>query len=122
RGTVHRWWGRGLGENGIEAGLDPRFGVLEDVLAVNLETEALVGSLQRLLTAHGQHGDDLRELVLLYGWRAVIEAVQHLIRTWEPAAAEAWVGQPAEAVAEHWPRHARAVPPPPHVGHLTASA
>jgi hypothetical protein len=47
--------------------------VLEDVLAVNLETETR--GLAHCLTAHGQPGDDLRRLVLS-GWRAVIDAVE----------------------------------------------
>src|SRR5262249_9515143 len=67
--TIHSFCATLLRQNAVEAGLDPRFDVLEDVLAVTLETEALVGSLQRLLTAPGQHGDGPPGLGLPYGGR-----------------------------------------------------
>ena len=41
---------------------DPRFDVLEEVLSVNIEGDALNSCLQRLLTAQTEPGDDLRQL------------------------------------------------------------
>src|SRR5262249_190481 len=39
--TIHSFCGALLRQHSFEAGLDPRFEVLEQVLALNLETEAL---------------------------------------------------------------------------------
>src|SRR5262249_46275686 len=71
--TIHSFCGTLLRQHAIEAGLDARFEVLEEVLAVNLETEALQTGLQQLLTSQSEAGDDLRQLVLVYGWRPVVE-------------------------------------------------
>src|SRR5262249_55881786 len=69
--TIPAFCGTLLRQFAVEAGLDPAFDVLEDVLSVNLEGEALAASLQKLLTAQAAPGDDLRQLVLLFGWRPV---------------------------------------------------
>ena len=52
----------------------------EDFLAANLEAEALTDCLQRLLTAGTPATEDLRELILLYGWKPVVGAIGHLVR------------------------------------------
>ena len=67
--TIHAFCAALLRQNAVEAGVDPRFDVLEEVLSVNLEGDALNSCLQRLLTAQTEAGEDLRQLVLLYGWR-----------------------------------------------------
>src|SRR5205814_10154789 len=77
--TIHSFCGTLLRQHAVEAGLDPAFDVLEDVLAVNLGGAALTEALQKLLTAQTDPGDDLRHLVLLFGWRPVVEAVEHLV-------------------------------------------
>ena len=77
--TIHAFCGTLLRQYAIEAGIDPGFDVLEDVLSVNLETEALTTCLQRLLPAANEPGEDLRQLVLLYGWKPVNEALQQLL-------------------------------------------
>src|SRR5205085_3896544 len=77
--TIHAFCGTLLRQHAIEAGLDPRFEVLEEVLSVNLEGEALADCLQQLLTGQTRAAEDLRQLVLLYGWRATSEAVQNLL-------------------------------------------
>lgn len=120
--TIHSFCATLLRQNAVEAGLDPRFDVLEDVLAVNLESDALVGALQRLLTTPGQSGEDLHHLVLLYGWRTVIEGVQHLIRTWEPTAAEAWANRSIDECVAHWREQVRKVLLPRHVEHLRTAS
>src|SRR5262249_14381376 len=48
--TIHAFCGTLLRQHALEAGLDPRFEILEDVLAANLEAEALTACLQRTLT------------------------------------------------------------------------
>src|SRR6516225_4803032 len=49
--TIHAFCGTLLRQHAVEAGLDPRFDVLEEVLSVNLVDEALDSALQKLLTA-----------------------------------------------------------------------
>ena len=63
--TIHAFCGDLLRQHAVEAGLDPRFDVLEEVLSVNIEAEALQSCLQTLLTAQTEAGEDLRQLVLL---------------------------------------------------------
>ncbi len=119
--TIHAFCGTLLRQHAIEAGIDPRFDVLEGVLAINLESEASSACLQRLLTAQVQAGEDLRQLVLLYGWRAVGEGVSHLLDASDERAWQQWLDAPAEKIANEWVRHAREVLLPRHVAFLLSS-
>jgi ATP-dependent helicase/nuclease subunit A len=116
--TIHAFCGTLLRQHAVEAGLDPRFDVLEDVLSVNLEGEALTSCLQRLLTADEAAGAGLRELVLLYGWRPVLEAVQHFMRFWDERAWEACTQAPADVLAARWQEYARTDLLPRRMQHL----
>jgi ATP-dependent helicase/nuclease subunit A len=116
--TIHAFCGTLLRQHAVEAGLDPRFDVLEDVLSVNLETEALTTCLQKLLTAQTTPGEDLRQLVLLYGWNPVVEAVQQLVRAWDARPWQEWLDRPAEQTACAWQEHARSVLLPRYVDYL----
>ncbi|MBV9123174.1 MAG: UvrD-helicase domain-containing protein, partial [Planctomycetes bacterium] len=120
--TIHAFGVTLLRQHAVEAGLDPHFGVLEDVLASNLEQEALTDSLQRLLTADTPVGEDLRELVLLHGWKPTLQTVQHLMRAENARDWEAWLGRPAEQIAAEWQRFAREDLLPRHVHHLLSAA
>src|ERR1700722_5013346 len=102
--TIHAFCGALLRQHAIAAGLDPRFDVLEEVLSVNLESEALQSCLQRLLTAQTEAGEDLRQLVLLYGWRIVAEAVEQLLPAWDGSRWEYWTATPVEEVVAGWRR------------------
>ncbi len=120
--TIHAFCAALLRQHAVEVGLDPRFDVLEDVLSVNLETEALTACLQRLLTAQAEAGEDLRQLVLLYGWPATVEAVQHLLRGWDELPWREWLGRTAEQVAEEWVRRGRAELLPRYVDYLLVAS
>jgi ATP-dependent helicase/nuclease subunit A len=100
--TIHAFCGALLRQNAIEAGLDPRFEVLEEVLSVNLKAEALNAGLQRLLTAPTAAGEDLKELVLLYGWRSVVDAVDQLLSAWDDRSWQKWLTLPAAEIIRHW--------------------
>lgn len=106
--TIHAFCGNLLRQHAVEAGLDPGFEVLEDVLSVNFEAEALIRCLQDLLTDSRQAGEDLRQLVLLYGWKPVVEAVQDLLRSRDASGWQGWLGQAPSQVAHEWKRLARA--------------
>ena len=119
--TIHAFCGTLLRQYAVEAGLDPRFDVLEEVLAVNLRSEALSACLQHLLVARTPSGDDLKQLVLLYGWRSVVEAVESLLRdhdetTWRP-----WLDRSAREISGEWLAYALQTVLPRHLGHLVAS-
>src|SRR5579885_3568524 len=119
--TIHAFCAALLRQHAIEAGLDPQFDVLEDVLSVNFEAQALAACLQRLLTASTEAGEDLRQLVLLYGWRPVVEAVQHLVEQRDEPAWRQWLARPAEEVAAGWQELAGAVLLPRFVDYLTGA-
>src|SRR5437660_10890386 len=100
--TIHSFCGTLLRQHAVAAGLDPRFEVLEEVLAVNLRAEALRDALHELRTAQTPTGDDLRELVPLYGWRATVEAIEELLNVPDAATWEAWSGRTVEDVVDEW--------------------
>ncbi len=116
--TIHSFCAALLRQHAIEAGLDPCFEVLEDVLAVNIEAESLNACLQRLLTASSEVGEDLRQLVLLYGWRTVVEAVGHLLHARDERAWQAWLKQAPEQIAADWQNHARTTLLPRYIAYL----
>jgi ATP-dependent helicase/nuclease subunit A len=120
--TIHAFCATLLRQHAVEAGLDPSFDVLEDVLSVNLETEALTACLQRLLTTRETAGEDLRQLVLLYGWNPVLEAVQHLVRGWDAPGWEPWSARAAGQIAADWQSHARSVLLPRYVDYLLSAS
>ncbi len=119
--TIHAFCAALLRQNAVEAALDPRFDVLEEVLSVNIEGEALNSCLQRLLIDQNEPGEDLRRLVLLYGWRPVVEAVKHLLRSRDEASWRQWLDAPPEQVAEGWCDFARRSLRPRWVAHLLAA-
>src|SRR5262249_36656053 len=107
--TIHAFCGTLLRQFAVETGLDPTFDVLEDVLSINLEAEALTTCLQKLLTAQGPAGEELRQLVLLFGWRAVSEAVQGLLHGWDALGWKDWLDKPAGDIAANWQQQALTV-------------
>jgi ATP-dependent helicase/nuclease subunit A len=120
--TIHAFCAALLRQHALAAGLDPRFEVLEDFLAVNLETEALTDCLQKLLTSTAPAGEDLRELVRLYGWKPTLAAVQHLMRDRDAGTASAWLARPPKEIAADWEHHARHQLLPRYLPYLTVAS
>jgi ATP-dependent helicase/nuclease subunit A len=120
--TIHAFCTAMLRQYALEAGLDPRFEVLEDYLAANLQTEALAEALQKLLTAQGQAAEDLKELVVLYGWQATVAAVQHLMRDRDQAASAAWLARAPEDIAAAWRQHATQTLLPRYLDYLRVAS
>ncbi len=118
--TIHSFCGALLRQHSLEAGLDPQFDVLEDYLADNLKNEALTSCLQTLLTADGP-GEDLRELVLLHGWKPTLQAVGHLLEG-DGENQQTWCQRPVTDVAAKWQTRARAELLPRYVQYLLAGA
>jgi ATP-dependent helicase/nuclease subunit A len=120
--TIHAFCAALLRQHALEAGLDPRFEVLEDYLAANLETEALTATLQKLLTSKAEAGDDLRALVLLYGWRPTLTGVQQLLRDRDAGAAGAWLARGPADIAADWQEYARRELLPRYLHYLTVAS
>jgi ATP-dependent helicase/nuclease subunit A len=119
--TIHAFCGTILRQYAFDAGLDPQFDVLEEVLAVGLRDEAVTGGLQKLLTARTETAEDLRQLVLLFGWRPVVNAVEFLIRSPDEPGWQRWLAASPAQVAAGWQRQAREVLLPPYVDYLRAA-
>jgi ATP-dependent helicase/nuclease subunit A len=119
--TIHAFCAALLRQYAVEAGIDPRFDVLEEVLSVNLEAEALNSCLQRLLTAQTERGEDLRQLVLLYGWRPVVDATRHLLRSRDEMRWQGWLDLPAAQAADQWRQYGRGELLPRHIAHLLSA-
>jgi ATP-dependent helicase/nuclease subunit A len=116
--TIHAFCGTLLRQFAVEAGLDPRFDVLEEVLSVNLEAESLDSALQKLLTAQATAGEDLRHLVFVYGWGPVVEGVRHLLRARDARRWQEWLDVPAEQTAAAWREFGRRHVLPHHVEYV----
>jgi ATP-dependent helicase/nuclease subunit A len=120
--TIHAFCGALLRQHAVEAGLDPLFDVLDEVLAANLRAEAYADALQELLTSQSVPGDDLRELVLLYGLRPMVAAVEHLVAAADEPAWRDWLGRPAGDVARRWVEDDRRELLPRYVDYLVTAA
>ncbi|HVS35828.1 MAG TPA: UvrD-helicase domain-containing protein, partial [Gemmataceae bacterium] len=105
--TIHAFCAALLRQNAVEAGVDPRFDVLEEILSVNVETDAINSCLQRLLTAPTEAGEDLKQLILLHGWRPVVDGVTGLLRSRDESSWRRWLDEPAERIAQQWRHYAR---------------
>ncbi len=100
--TIHSFCGDLLRQFAVEAGLDARFEVLEEILADNLRAEALRDTLQSLLTTDSPAGRDLCELVVLYGWTATFNAVRELLHERDADAWRLWLDLPPTQIAADW--------------------
>lgn len=120
--TIHAFCGTLLRQHAVESGLDPRFDVLEDFLAANLEAEAVTTALQRLLPATSAEAGDLHQLVLLYGWRPVLEGVRQLLRNWDGRGQQAWLGQRPAEIVNDWQQYLRCELLPRYLGWLGSAS
>jgi ATP-dependent helicase/nuclease subunit A len=125
--TIHSFCGNLLRQYAVPAGLDPTFEVLDDVLSANVRAEALNACLQELLArppadTGGSPGAALRELVVLFGYPAIVEAIDGLLLAVDRPAWEAWLGRPPEDVAAGWAGATRAALLPGWVAYLCAAS
>jgi ATP-dependent helicase/nuclease subunit A len=120
--TIHAFCGTLLRQHAVEAGLDPLFDVLDEVMAANLRAEAHADALQELLTAQGAAGDDLRELVFLYGWRPTVAGVEHLVGSADAPAWQDWVRRRAEDIGREWVEKDRRELLPDYIKYLVTAS
>jgi ATP-dependent helicase/nuclease subunit A len=120
--TIHAFSAALLRQFAVEAGLDPRFEVIEDVLAANLAAEALTDCLQEMLTGESAAGADLKELILLYGWRPTVEAVHHLLHDRGACSWSCWLAKTSDEIIDEWRTYARQKVLPGYVAYLAAQS
>lgn len=105
--TIHAFCGTLLRQNAVEAGIDSQFEVLEDVLAINLEEDALLSTLQDMLVDETANAQALHDLVILYGWQSVRNTVQHLVQQTDWAKAPQWRLRNVDEIMAEWQQIAR---------------
>jgi ATP-dependent helicase/nuclease subunit A len=119
--TIHSFCGNVLRQHALAAGLDPRFEVLDEVLAGNLRAESLRNCLHDLLPdkAHPA-GADLRQLVVDFGWYEAVQAIRRLAFDPDPLAWKTWLARAPEEIERQWLGEARQRLLPGFVDYLIA--
>ena len=122
--TIHGFCGNLLRQFAVPAGLDPGFEVLDEILSTNLRTEAIAGCLHGLLEADAKltEASALRELVILFGYPAVVEAVDSLLLEVNRPAWQAWLARPPADIEAEWAGPTRAALLPEWVAYLCAAS
>ncbi len=123
--TFHSFCGNLLRQFAIPAGLDPAFEVLDDILATNLRTDAINASLRGLLSSNESNptsASALRELIVLFGYREVVEAVDSLLHEVDRPGWQHWLDQSPNEIARDWTSHQRDVLLPKWVAYLCAAS
>ncbi|MDB5314061.1 MAG: Exodeoxyribonuclease [Gemmataceae bacterium] len=123
--TIHSFCGNLLRQYAVPAGLDPGFEVLDDVLAATLRTESLQACLHALLEIEAPYppaAAALRELVVLFGWNAVVEAADGLLLSADRPAWAKWLARSPDDIAAEWAGPARAELLPEWVAYLAAAS
>ena len=105
--TIHSFCGNLVRQHAIQLGIDPGFEILEEMLSVNLMDDSIRRSLQELVIAKSDLGDDCRQLVIIYGWSETIKCVTNLIGQRDYQAWDEWVLRSASHIADDWANRAR---------------
>jgi ATP-dependent helicase/nuclease subunit A len=103
--TFHSFCGNLLRQFAIPAGIDPAFEVLDDILSTNLRTEAINHCLRGLLSTEKPYSPTtiaLRELIVLFGYPEVVEAVDSLLLEVDRPSWQKWLERKPEDIAEDW--------------------
>ena len=123
--TFHSFCGNLLRQFAIPAGLDPAFEVLDDILATNLRTEAINSCLRGLLTSDESNptaASALRELIVLFGYREVVEAVDSLLLEVDRHGWQQWLEKTPNEIAQDWVINQRNELLPKWVAYLCAAS
>lgn len=104
--TIHSFCTSLLRAHAVEAGLDPRFVVLEAAPARTLQNEAIDDELRKLLASRNEAAMDL---VLQFGVSGVRERIGKLLRQRADLDFEAWRDCTPDALLDRWERYHREV-------------
>lgn len=97
--TIHSFCGTLLRSHAVEAGLDPKFGLLDEATSGSLLRNAVADGLQKLLAA--RHADSI-ELVLEFGLSRTATLLEQLTRERYRIDFDGWRDLAAADVAEVW--------------------
>lgn len=117
--TIHSFCGTTLRAHAVQAGLDPRFRVLDEAEAATLLDQALEQELGELLAAEDPAAMALAEEL---GLNQTREAVAELLGSRESIEWDAWLAMEPEALARHWEDYLRRQFLPRHLAALVGSA
>ena len=121
--TIHAFCGNLLRAFAVPAGLDPGFEVLDDVLSASIRAESLATSLHGLLGGEPSPASEaLRELVVLYGYAAVAEAIDALLLGVDRPGWDAFLSRTPEDIAAEWTGPVRDALLPEWVAYLCAAS
>jgi ATP-dependent helicase/nuclease subunit A len=121
--ALHNFCTQFLRKFAIPAGLDPGFQVLNGTLTANLRSDSVTACLHGLLAARtGKAATALRELIVLFGYADVVEAVSELVRDPDRSAWQAWLARSQEEIAAEWVGPVRAKLLPEWVAYLRAAS
>ena len=105
--TFHAFCGNILRQHAVRAGLDSRFEILEEALSGTWRAESLQTRLHDLLVAPSLAGEDLRELIVEYGWTETVAAIRHLVADADPTAWTKWLELSPDRIEASWLGEAR---------------
>ncbi len=102
--TIHSFCASLLRSRAVEAGVDPRFEVLEQAQAETLRSEAIADALRRLIAAHDESALDL---AAQFGLERLAGMLRELVAEGWDDASEAWLDVSPQRQVEIWQRYHR---------------
>jgi len=116
--TIHSFCGSLLRSHAVEAGLDPRFGVLDQGQADTLLSELIDEQLRERLA---ERDEPSIELLVEFGISGLKDRIAALLRRRQDVDWQAWADETPEGLAARWERFAREVALPVAAEELAAS-
>ncbi|MBX3411718.1 MAG: UvrD-helicase domain-containing protein [Pirellulales bacterium] len=117
-GTIHGFCGSLLRSHAVEAGLDPRFSVIETAEAHTILSEAMDDQLRRLLTARDESA---LELVARLGLPRVREYLAQLVESRQDIDFGRWIQETPAALVTLWQQYQQATALPALLRRLATS-
>lgn len=100
--TIHGFSSRLLRRFAKVAGLDPAFEVLDETASRIRCRDAAAEAMRSLVLEQSPVGDDLREVIVLYGWSSTLDAMDKMLNSPDTAAWRAFAARPAQQIATDW--------------------
>ncbi|HEY1601906.1 MAG TPA: UvrD-helicase domain-containing protein [Pirellulales bacterium] len=97
--TIHSFCGSLLRSHAVEAGIDPRFQVLQPGQAATLFAEQMDDQLRAQL---GERNEDLLNLIVMFGLPRVREMVQHLLGRRHDIDFDVWTDVTPDDLVARW--------------------
>jgi ATP-dependent helicase/nuclease subunit A len=110
--TIHAFCAALIRQHAGEAGIDPDAEVLDPAAAAVLRADAVRTTLETILTTDHALQNDLRALIVLFGWHATLAAVEGLLDDADEAKWRTVVARKPEALLRDWRATCRAIREP----------